>query len=231
MYKNDEWHKMKVGWTKSDIISGVLRLAQRNVNPSIMDSLSCYLYKDSKLIAKSSTYTRVIPKVDLDKEKELIEETRRKFEEKQKQIEQIKSTLKLYKYDNLYMYDILPYYQSLRLKEIEDGELMNKEIFDTEEHYNNYINSNKYKQCCTYYFFNSIRENKYDMISTQEEYIITNSTTELKNYDAFYNIKIYNATYAKLVSSYNIELDADIIDNTNKVFGFNDLNKKQMVIE
>jgi hypothetical protein len=51
MYQKNEWHKMKVGWTKCDVIPDVLHLVPRKRN-SENNNLCCYYYKDTKKIAK-----------------------------------------------------------------------------------------------------------------------------------------------------------------------------------
>jgi len=54
------------------------------------------------------------------------------------------------------------------------------------------------------------------MVSIEDEYTDINKCSHpLKtDYDAYYNIKIYNATYAKLKID-RIEIDSDVVDSTD----------------
>lgn len=95
-----------------------------------------------------------------------------------------------------------------------------------QEGYQDYLSSNNYKKGLASLAYHN-QKNNYDSVSIKDELEVTNLSVKFEKYDAFYNIKIHNATYAKL-NLFNLEIDADIIDNVNdnkKTFGFNDITE------
>ena len=235
VFIGDEWHQMKVAWVKSDIIPGVLHLKQRRHESDIF----AYLYKESKKIAKSQTKTPVISEKQLQEEQEFDERIRKERQERKDAIKEIEKTLKLYKikdeFHNLYdpiikkmfFYDTLPYYQSLTLNA--DKKLIPKEDWSSKAritHEEYLALSNREKGML------KLVIDPADMVSMEDEY------TDIKNcqapltpdYDAFYNIKIYNATYARLKCD-NKEIECDVIESIDdkKIFGFFDITEKNPI--
>ena len=245
LYENGEWHKMVVAWIKADIIHGVLHLKKRR-NTS---DLYGYFYKESKKLAKSCSQTPVITEEELQKEKEFDENIIKEKEESHNKIGEIEESLKLYKIKDEYrtqytshlkeflFYDTLPYYQSLKLNN--DKKLLSKEDFHPGARltYEEYLSIDTLKKCMAklgLHIFNKTA----DMVSIEDEYTdIKNCCVVLKSdYDAFCNIKIYNATYAKLVclAPFNdhLQVDCDIIDSIDdkKIFGFKDINDTNPIL-
>ena len=247
LYAKGEWHKMVVAWKKADIIPDVLHL-QRRRNAS---NLCGYFYKESKSLAKSCSKTPVITEEQLQKEKEQDEESIKYREDKIDAITKIEKTLKLFKikdeyhkfYDpkikDRFFYDTLPYYQSLRLDT--EQKVISKEDWSSQakityEEYLAYSNREKGFINLVRQTTNRIRkeENTTDMVSVEDEYTdlkkcqIENCNYQyLKcDYDAFYNIKIYNATYATLCCDPR-EIDCDIIDTIDgkNIFGLKDITE------
>ena len=235
LYTKDEWHKMIVAWVKADIIPGVLHLRKRRSESNMCG----YYYKESKSLAKSCTKTPVITEEQLQKEKEQDENAIKYRQEKHNKIDEVEKSLKLYKIKDEYhsnyapsikdyfFYDTLPYYQSLKLNN--DKKLLSKEDFSTNMKitYEEYLlGDNKIK--CLGVLAKDIKNKTADMVSIEDEYTdIKNCYQPLKtDYDAYFNIKIYNATYANLKCSYK-KIDCDIIDSIDdkKIFGFKDITE------
>lgn len=242
MYSDGEWHKMKVGWIKNDIIRDVLHLIPRRRN-SDNDKLCCYFYKESKKLAKSCTQTPIISIEQLKEEKEQDERAKKYREYRNSKIKEIEKSLKLFKikdeYHSLYapsikekfFYDTLPYYQSLKLNN--DKKLLSKEDFLS----NAKITYEEYLLCDnhTKLLGKLVKDNNNktaDMVSIEDEYTdIKKCYQPLKtDYDAYCNIKIYNATYANLKCDYK-KIDCDIIDSIDdkKIFGFKDITEKNPI--
>lgn len=232
LYSDGEWHKMIVAWIKADIIPDVLHLKKRR-NKS---NLCGYFYKESKNLAKSCTHTPAITEEELQKEKEIDEKAIKYREEKHKKFDEIEKSLIMYKIKEEYyprysstikdffFYDTLPYYQTLKLNN--DKKLIPKEEFKGPVKYEDYLTYDNPTKCMALLAFH-LNKKTADIVSIEDEYDIKNSCIALKkNYDAFCNIKIYNATYAKLKSD-NVNIDFDIIDSSddNKIFGFKDINE------
>ena len=244
LFSGGQWHKMVVAWTKADIIPDVLHIQSRR-NES---KLSGYFYKESKSLAESCSKTPVITEKQLQKEKEQDEQSMKYRQEKRDKITKIEKTLKLFKIKDechkfyadsikkVFFYDTLPYYQSLKLDK--EQKVISKEDWfpEAKTTYEEYLAySNRQKG-----FVNLIRhtnnihpeENIADMVSVNDEYTdIKNGFQLLKNdYDGFYNIKIYNATYATLCCDYK-KIDCDIIDSTDdkKIFGLKDITEKNPI--
>lgn len=224
MYRNEEWHKMKVGWIKCDVIPDVLHLVPRKRN-SENNNLCGYYYKEGKDLAKSCTYTPIISEEQLKQEKEEKERIELQREYRKKKVIELESRLKLFNIKNTdyYFYDILPYYNTLKIKN--DNKLLEKEIFNNEEHYQEYISSNNFKKGLFSLAY-ICEKNNYDAISIKDEYEVIDSNIIFKDYDGFYNIEIHNATYATLKSR-NIDIEAEIIDSSDnkKIFGFKDITE------
>ena len=224
MYQKEEWHKMRVGWIKCDVIPDVLHLVPRKRN-SENNNLCGYYYKETKKIAKSCTHNKVLSIEELNKEKEEEERIKEIREDRKKKISEIESRLKLFKIKNLkyYFYDTLPYYHTLKINN--DNKLLEKELFIKEEFYENYITENTYKKAIASLAYNC-EKNNYDGVSIKDEYEVIDSNVNFKDYDGFYNIEIHNATYATL-KSVNVSIDADIINSSDekKIFGFNDITE------
>ena len=246
LYSGGKWHKMVVAWIKADIIPDVLHLKSRR-NES---NLCGYFYKESQSLAKSCSKTPVITQEQLQKEKEQDEQSMKYHQEKRDKIIKIEKTLKLFKIKDechkfyadsikkVFFYDTLPYYQSLRLDK--EQKVISKEDWSPEakityEQYLAYSNREKG-------FINLVRqtnriceeENTTDMVSVEDEYTdLKKSQIENCNYqylkcdyDAFYNIKIYNATYATLCCDPR-KIDCDIIDTIDgkNIFGLKDITE------
>jgi len=235
LYQNGEWHKMKVAWVKADIIPGVLHLKKRR-----MESELCgYYYKESKSLAESQTKTPIITNEQLKEEKEQDERAIKYRQEIHNKHNEIEKSLKLFKikeeYHRFYapsikeyfFYDTLPYYQSLKLNN--DKKLIPKEdwIPNAKITYEEYLSYDNPKKCLINLAFHINRKTA-DMVSIEDEF------TDIKNciqplliqYDAYCNIKIYNATYATLKCDHH-EIDCDIIDSIDdkKIFGFKDITE------
>ena len=231
----DEWHKMIVAWVKADIIPGVLHLRKRR-NES---DLCGYYYKESKSLAKSCTQTPVITEEQLKEEKELDERAIKYRQERHNKIDEIEKSLKLFKIKDEYhryyapsikerfFYDTLPYYQSLKLNN--DKKLISKDDFhpDARVNYEDYLSYDNCRKCLTKLVFHINRKTA-DMVSIEDEYTdIKNCSQPLKtDYDAYCNIKIYNATYAKLKID-RVEIDSDVVDSKDdkKILGFKDITE------
>lgn len=245
MLNKGEWHKMIVAWVKADVIPGVLHLRKRRDDRGICG----YFYKESKRLAKSQTKTPIITEQQLQEEKEYDERVLKNIQEKKDRYKEIEKTLKLYKikeeFYHIYaptvkdvvFYDTLPYYQSLRLDT--EQKIISKEDWfpEAKKTYEEYLAySNREKG-----FVNLIKHTAHvrsedktaDMVSVEDKYTdIKNCYAPLKtDYDAFYNIKIYNATYAKLVCDYK-EIDCDVIGYSvedKQIFGFFDITEKNPI--
>jgi len=235
LFSKDEWHKMIVAWVKADIIPGVLHLRKRR-NESDMCG---YYYKESKNLAKSCTQTPAITEEQLQKEKEQDERTTKYIQEKNDKIDKIEKSLKLFKIKDechsfyapsikdFFFYDTLPYYQSLKLNN--DKKLLSKEDFhpDARVNYEDYLSYDNRRKCLGKLVFHTNRETA-DMVSIEDEYTnIKKCYQPLKtDYDAYCNIKIYNATYANLECGYQ-KIDCDIIDSIDdkNIFGFKDITE------
>ena len=237
LYAKDEWHKMVVAWVKADIIPDVLHLRKRR-NES---DLCGYYYKESKSLAKSQTKTPIISEEQLQKEKEQDERALKYRQERHNKIDEIEKSLKLFRIKDeyhrcyaprikeLFFYDTLPYYQSLKLNN--DKKLILKEEWSPNAKitYEEYLESSNLKKGFAKLALNTcFEERTADMVSIEDEYTdIKNCSQPLKtDYDAYYNIKIYNATYAKLKID-RVEIDSDVVDSTDdkKILGFKDITE------
>lgn len=227
MQLKGEWHKMRVAWTKSDIIKDVLHLQARD-NPNKNNQLSGYYYKESTRLAKSSTHTRVIPQEELDKEKQEEEEFKIWKETQEKILTDLVKPLKVYNIkDTKHCFlDFFSYYKTLKI--IHTTNLLDKKLFKTEEQYQEYVASSKYKRTIVdLSWYMGLSEEKYDGLSTIDEVEVKNGKFDLRDYDGFYNFKIHNATHAKLVS-YDVEIEADVLEefpDGKKTFGFKDITE------
>lgn len=244
LYSDGEWHKMIVAWVKADVIPGVLHLKKRRDNRGICG----YFYKESKRIAKNQTKTPIISMEQLQEEKEYDEKIMKLVQKRKDKCKEIEKTLKLYKikeefhkfYDprikDVFFYDTLPYYRSLKLND--DKKLIPKEDWSpkatmTYEDYLALSNREKGSLKLVIKTSHDSKGNKSDMVSVEDEYTdIKNCYAPLrKDYDAFYNIKIYNATYAKLKCDHK-EIDCDVIDysvDDKEIFGLFDISKKNPI--
>ena len=237
-FHKDKWHQMIVAWVKADIIPGVLHIKQRRNDYDLCG----YFYKESKKLAKKQTKTSVITEKQLQEENEHDEIIRKHKQKRRDSIKEVEKTLKLYKikdefhncYDpiikKMFFYDTLPYYQSLKLNN--DNKLIPKEDWDPKAPvtYEEYLAKSNHDKCLTKLVREMRPRGTSDMVSIEDEYTdIKNCRAPLKtNYDAFYNIKIYNATYARLKCDYK-EVDCDVIDysiDNKKIFGFFDITEK-----
>lgn len=240
--KDDGIYKGKVCWTKSDIIPGVILIGPRSC-PNL-NSFG-YYYKESKKLAKSCTYTKIISDEELNNEKNTKEYYDKKFKEEKETIENMKKNLNYFcpkEYLHLAnkgggicgkvgFYDLLAYYQTLKI----------------------------YSQSITFELVKKLRSKNNDSVTDHELQKLTNAqnvlvavislskenfdgaygeeikdTEEIKYHnaqtsekcvylngcEAFFDIKIYNATYAKLSFGDKV-IELDKVDD---VFTLSDIN-------
>ncbi len=240
LFNKGEWYKMIVAWVKADVIPGVLHLKKRRDDCGMCG----YFYKESKRLAKSQTKTPIISIEQLQEEKEHDEKIMKLIQERRDKYKEIEKTLKLYKIKeefhkiyapsikDVFFYDTLPYYQSLKLNN--NKKLISKEDWSPKATmtYEEYLALSNCEKGFLKLVYEPSKEGN-NMVSVEDEYTdIKNCYAPLrKDYDAFYNIQIYNATYAKLKCDYK-EIDCDVIDysiDDKKIFGFFDISEKNPI--
>lgn len=243
--KDDGIYKGKVCWTKSDIIPGVILIGPRSF-PNL-NSFG-YYYKESKKLAKSCTYTDIISEEELNKEKNTQEYYEMKFKEEKETIQNMKKNLDYYcpkEYLHLAnqssgicgkvgFYDLLAYYQRLKIySEPITFELVNKLHSKNNDFVTDHELAESQKLTNVQNVLMAVvllsKENfdgAYgEEIKDTEEIKYHNTQTSekcvyLNGCEAFFDIKIYNATYAKLSFGDKV-IELDKVDD---VFTLSDIN-------
>jgi len=216
--KGDKVYKAKVCWTKSDIIPGVMLIGPRTC-PNL-NSFG-YYYKESKNLAKSCTYTDVISEEQLKKEQinKINYEIKRK--EQMEEIKNIKRTLDYFcpkqylNYANkggglcgkVGFYNLLPFYQTLKiypepitLELVKKLAIKNGTTLNIDE--NKKYTSEQIVLLGTLSLLKDGYDGGYGEVTKETEEINGGRTFKkcvyLNGCEAFFDIKIYNATYAHL---------------------------------
>lgn len=220
-------HKAEVCWTVSDVIHGVILIGPRKY-PHIKSF--GYYYKESKQLAKSCTYTEILTENQLKQEEIFQKDFELKVADRKIKLKQIKldspyvCPSNYIKFANtssgmcgkIGCFDLRKYYKSLKFYEIPITiELLenNHEFFDK-----NKITSQEQLILCGLISV----ENKYDVVYGENRLNINlDGIVRLNEYDAFSDIIIYGATYAKIkCNDEYVDFDFSEVDNT---FVLNDI--------
>jgi hypothetical protein len=216
------WTKAKVCWPKADIISGVILVGPRAC-PN-MGSFG-YFYKESRKFAKSCRYTRVIPLEELDREEREKQETRKRIKQQKLAAEEWKEKIGIKNVQENYsatkFVDTIQHYKTLNkydtpitlqhLLEITNDEkqAQNFREIDTKGEPNGI-------ERMGFVAFQILKDRQvvYNIHKREIKEIVSQDTKDiapdfnfdkcfrLVGSDGYSDIKVFNATYAYLVSGY-----------------------------
>ena len=269
----DNYVKAKVYTTYSDIIPGVLMITSRKQPYEFYG----YYYLESKQLFKACTFTDKITKEELIQEYNEAQYFKLKCQNRQNQIEEIKSQLPFvcaHKYlaankkgevhfvCYTAVFDTRSYYKNLNMFPVEFGKLTREVVMDhyiglldEEEKYDlaneldQIYNSDGTKQ--TGKLIKFLANKGYQILWDMEEGLITKEPAkqfwatkkenELPNkkyfelesgYDAYWDIRVYGATWAKFVLMEDQgelrEIPMDLVDGSDgsePYFTFNDITQ------
>ena len=215
---DDKVYRAKVAWTKSDIIPGVLLIGPREC-PNM--NVFGYYYKESRRLQESGTDLEKVTEEQLKEEKRMKKECKKKADERDKKIKELKRSLRFYEYseeNHVFRFlDTLPYYQSLKRypTEITAGSVYDS--LSDEKKKETSIDTIRNTDCCL---------GIYGMISEAEDYDCCWDRVELEigeggsveipaTTDGIFDIEIKDATHARLeCKNDDIKISLDKKGNT-----------------
>lgn len=238
--KKECWIKAKVCWVKADIIPGVMLIGPREC-PGMSIG---YFFKESTALEKSCTHTEPIPQEKLDEEVRQKLETKARIKRQKMQarewMEKIgMKNVKQYNSSSTKFVDTIQCYNSLNKYNTPITLKHLLEITEDEEQREKYINVDNYdnrqgsiegfgfvafETLKNYQVVYNIHKREIRDIVSQYVKDIDSGRTFHKSFglrgaDAYSDIKVYNATYAYLISGgicnekeYNTRVDFSRVD-------------------
>ena len=190
--------RVKVCWTKSDIIPGIILIGPRKY-PNI--NIFGYFYKESSKLFKSGTLLKPISEEKLKQEKFLKEKNEKKFEILEKEIEIMKKNLPILHTTFGDIYDTVKYWKTLKkypfpitIKDVNDWENKNCQTRS------DILSSTKPGDIKLIFYGLSSVAKDYDccFIDFEKEisYEYEKPRITLSKCNFVFDINVYNATYA-----------------------------------
>jgi hypothetical protein len=188
---NGTWTKGQVCWMKSDIIEGVCNIGNRTWEKNVKVTCnSHYIYKDSRLLAKSCTYTEPVSEKQLEEEEEKRQE-KEDIERISEELEK-RSTKYKHRFSTFKWSDTLTFYQGLNKRNEE------VKVEDIRQYLRKGYEESKLVPSTICLIWLKMSQDDVCFTNVRQDTSNGNNEHKLSNdADGIFDIKVFGATYAR----------------------------------